>query len=118
MAILIGWLIFSVLCLVLPLSKYSMMGLLSMLFFIVLSAIVYYLGENATKSTRSGAFLSVIVINTFMKLIASFIFVFVYVKLCEPDDKLFIIPFFIFYLTFMFAETYFLSEQARSSKVK
>ena len=116
-AILIGLLIFSILCFALPLYKYITMSLAALLFFILMSVIVYFLGENALKSTKSGAFLSVIVINTFLKLVACFSFVFVYVKTQNPEDKLFLIPFFIFYIVFVAAETHFLSVQAKKSSV-
>jgi len=116
-AVLGGSLVFSLLGLVLPLYQYSLMGLLSIVFFLIISIGIYILGERASHSNRSGAFLSIIVINTFAKLLASFLFVFIYVKLTQPQDKFFIIPFFIFYLAFMIAETYCLGVQAQKSKL-
>ncbi len=116
-ALLVGLLIYSVLCFALPLYKYLIISLIAAGFFLTLSVIVYILGERALNNSRSGAFLSVVVINTFIKLMACFLFVFVYVKISEPPDKLFLIPFFIYYIVFMVAETHFLSTQARKSKV-
>ena len=116
-AILAGLFLISILCIALPLYKYIYMSLVALIFFIIQAIIIYYLGERALKNPRSGAFLSVVVMNTFLKLIACFVFVFIYVKTQSPPDKLFLIPFLIFYLVFAAAETHFLSEQAKRSKV-
>lgn len=114
---LAGAVIFGILCLLWPLYKYIYMAIFGLAFFSLMALIIYLLGENALKNPRSGAFLSIIVINTFMKLLACFAFVFIYVKIRQPEDRLFLIPFFLFYLVFVIMETYFLSIQARKSKI-
>ena len=111
-----GMLLYSLLCIFLPLYSYLYLSMASLLLFLSLAIIIYFLGQRAILNPIGSAFLSIIMLNTFLKLIASFVFVFAYVKLYEPQDKLFIIPFFIYYLSFTIAETYFLSVQAKKRK--
>ena len=116
-ALLAGFIIYSLATLLVPIYKYIGLAWASVLFFTILSLLVYVLGERAYKSKRNGSFLSIVVINTFLKLMASFVFVYIYVQNFAPSDKYFIIPFFIFYLCFMVAETYVLTVQASKSKI-
>ena len=116
-AVLAGLIIYTLLGQLMPLYKYSTLAWLSVIFFFLLSLLIYLLGERALSSNKNGSFLSIVVINTFLKLILSFVFVYIYVEHQQPNDKYFIIPFFIFYLAFMVAETYFLTVQASKSKV-
>lgn len=116
-ASLAGVLLLVVIGLAVPLINYLYMSISCLLMFIILSVIVYFMAQRAVNNPRSGAFLSVVVVNTFFKLIASFAFVFIFVKTQEPEDKFFLIPFLVFYLVFAAAETHFLSTQAKNSKV-
>ena len=116
-ACLAGMLLYSALCFLLPLYKYIYLSLATMILFSAMSVLIWIMGARAIQNSRSGAFLSIMVMSTFLKLIGSFVFVFAYVKIWEPDDKLFAIPFMIYYLAFTVAETHVLMTQARKSKI-
>ena len=88
----------------------------SYLFFVVFCIFIYWMGQRSTQSRAGEYFLYIIVINVFVKLIASFLMVFIYAKYAEPDNKWFVIPFLIVYLVFTVFETYFLSIQAKHSQ--
>ena len=102
--------------LVMPMSQYTDLLGYSLVFFIVLTVFIYWLGERALQSNKGNFFIYIIMINVFVKLFASFIFVMIYAKLKDPSDKYFVATFLLTYLTFTVFETYFLSIQARSSK--
>lgn len=116
--VLAGILLNSIVSVFIPLYKYVSWSLISMSLFLVLAFLAYLLGQNAARVKKNGAFLSVVVINTFLKLIASFAAVFIYVHFAAPEDNLFLIPFFIYYLCFMVSETYFLTAQARGVSIQ
>jgi len=78
----------------------------------------YWLGSTATKIGNGSAFIRIVIVNVFTKLIGSFLFVMVYVKFKEPTDRLFLIPFLLTYLIFLVSETYFLNIQARETRKK
>ena len=88
----------------------------SYLFFVCFCIFIYWMGQRSSQSRAGEYFLYIIVINVFVKLIASFMLVFIYAKYAEPDNKWFVIPFLIVYLVFTVFETYFLSKQAKQSQ--
>ncbi len=102
--------------LVIPIFDYLDFLGMAIVFFVIISVIIYWLGERAVTNNKGNFFIYVIMINVFVKLIASFVFVMVYAKIKNPTDKFFIVTFLLTYLTFTVFETYFLNVQARSSK--
>ncbi len=100
----------------LEMSPYLDMLLYSTTFFVLSSLLIYLIGESAISRRRGNFYLSVIISNVFIKLIASFVLVAMYSKLTEPETNLFLIPFLITYLVFTALETYFMTIQ--SSRVK
>lgn len=76
----------------------------------------YWLGNTAKNIGDGKAFIRIVIMNVFTKLIGSFLFVMVYVKYKEPNDNLFLIPFLMTYLIFLVSETYFLDQQARETR--
>lgn len=88
----------------------------SILGFIVLSVLIYFLVERSLAATGGKNMLGLVVFNVFLKLAFSFGFVALYVQNNQPQNKLFLLPFFIAYLSFTVFETWFLNLQARSSK--
>ncbi|NNE25796.1 MAG: hypothetical protein HKN09_03040 [Saprospiraceae bacterium] len=85
-------------------------------FFVAFCIFIYWLAQRSSKSKAGEYFLYIVVVNVFVKLIASFMMVFIYAKLAEPSDKWFVIPFLIIYLVFTVFETFFLSIQAKHSQ--
>ena len=86
------------------------------LFFVVFCIFIYWMAQRSSSSRAGEYFLYIVVINVFVKLIASFMMVFVYARYAEPSNKWFVIPFLIIYLVFTVFETYFLSIQAKNSQ--
>jgi hypothetical protein len=99
-----------------PLRPYTDVLVCAILFFSTLTLLVYWLGERALRTNQNNFFLYVIIINVFVKLVASFVFMLIYVKIKNPADRYFLVPFLLTYLIFTISETYILSVQARSSK--
>ena len=109
-------LIYYLLKLFLPLG--STVGFLwgSIIGFVVLSILIYLLVERSLAVSKGRNMLGLVVFNVLLKLAFSFGFVAFYVQNNQPQNKLFLLPFFIAYLTFTIFETYFLNLQARASK--
>jgi len=97
-------------------SSHINLMVFSIVFYSILSYIIFLMGQKSTQSRPGDYFLYIVVINVFIKLIASFLIVFLYVKIYQPQDKYFVIPFLTIYMIFTIFETYFLSLQAKSSK--
>lgn len=93
--------------------EYPDLNYYSIALFAVISIIVYYMANQALKGSNKNSFLNIVVLNLFMKIIASFILVAVYIKMTSPEDKMYLIPITINYLIFTIFETYFLSKAAK-----
>ena len=85
-------------------------------FFVCFCIFIYWLAQRSSSSRAGEYFLYIVVINVFVKLIASFMMVFIYARYAEPSNKWFVIPFLIVYLVFTVFETYFLCIQAKNSQ--
>ncbi|MBT8231905.1 MAG: hypothetical protein HKO66_13125 [Saprospiraceae bacterium] len=109
-------LLFFLTSLLIEISAYKDFLIFSIILFSVLSVGTYLLGENAIKSKDGSAFIRIVIMNVFLKLVGSFVFVLAYAKLAKPADKMFLIPFLICYLVYLISETYFLNIQARQTK--
>jgi len=88
----------------------------AVILFTIITGFVYWIVERALRTQQNNFFLSVIIINVFVKIVASFVFMMIYVKVNDPADRYFLVPFLMTYLIFTIFETYILSTQARSSK--
>ena len=99
----------------LEIGEYFDLSLLSLLFFAFLSIIIFYMGKNAAQSENQFLFMNIIVMNMVIKMLLSFGIILMYVQIKEPENKLFVIPFFIIYFIFNAFETHFMTKQ---SKVK
>lgn len=88
---------------------YSGLSWLSLAFFNMLSIFMYYTGHRAAQSTNKHHFTNVVMGFTIGKMMISILIILGYLKLAEPDDRLFILPFFGIYLIYTIFETYFLT---------
>ena len=100
----------------LPLSPYIDFLGWSIGFFAILALMAYIFADKSAKLKKGTTFLALIIGNVFFKLITSFLFVAIYAKYKEPDDRFFLVPFLIVYLVFTIYEIYFLSIQAHETK--
>jgi len=97
----------------LPQFNYTDLNYYTITMFVVISLIIYYMANKALSSTNRNSFLNIVVINLFLKMVASFVLIGIYVKMTSPEDKMYLIPLTVNYLIFTIFETYFLSKAAR-----
>ncbi len=115
-AILCSAVVFYICTWIIPVQPYMDVLIYAILFFTVLTSSVYWLGVRSLIKQQNNFFLYIIILNVFVKLVASFVFMFLYVQANDPTDRYFLVPFLLTYLIFTIFETYILSIQARSSK--
>lgn len=78
-------------------------------FFILLSVAMYYGGRSAAKSINKHNFTNAVIGFTIGKMMFSILIILAYLKLAEPEDRLFILPFFAIYFIYTIFETYFMT---------
>jgi len=100
----------------LPISGYLDFLFWSILFFGLLFALAYFLGERSMNRSGGSGYIGMVIASVFLKLIASFLFVALYAKYQSPPDRFFLVPFLFTYLVFTGYETYVMSTQARGRK--
>lgn len=88
-------------------SDYEL-SVLSCLFFVVFSILIYFVGYLAARSSNKHAFTNVIIAFVFSKMFLSIILVVAYHRLMEPSSNHFLIAFFVVYLFYTIFETYFM----------
>ena len=84
------------------------LSILSCLFFIFFSILIYVVGVLAARNSNKHLFTNVIIGFVFSKMLLSIVLVIAYHRLLEPSSNLFLIPFFIVYLVYTIFETYFM----------
>lgn len=92
------------------------LSIILVVFFILLSFGVYFLGERFARSKNKYLYNQLILINFAVKLGLSIGILLVYHKITNPDSNLFIVPFGIIYLAFTILEAVFMSKQSRISE--
>lgn len=92
------------------------LSVILLIFFVLLSFGVYYLGEQFARSKNKYLYNQLILINFAAKLGISIGILFVYHNLTAPNSNLFIVPFGIIYLAFTVFEAVFMSKQSRISE--
>jgi len=102
--------------LALPIAEHFKLLWWSIACFVSLALLAYWIANRSIKKNNGAQFIGLVMLNVFIKLVASFALVAAYVKLNPPDSKYFILPFIATYLIFTILETYFLSVQAREVK--
>lgn len=96
-----------------PSFTYTDLTIIAIAMFSAISVMIFYLANRAIKSDNKYSFLNIVVMNLFIKIMLSFIVVVTYVKMTNPEDKWYLIPFTMIYLIFTIFETYFLSKAAK-----
>jgi Na+/H+-dicarboxylate symporter len=95
------------------LAPYIDLGVIGLIFFIILSVVIFRLSNSLAKSKNLNAFTHLILYNLMIKLFLSFVIVITYYYLYKPENRLFIVPYIVVYLIFTIFEAVFLSSQAR-----
>ena len=96
-----------------PSFTYTDLSIIAIIMFSIISLLIFYLANKAIQSDNKYSFLNIVVMNLFIKIMLSFIVVVTYVKMTNPEDKWYLIPFTMIYLIFTIFETYFLSKAAK-----
>jgi hypothetical protein len=90
------------------LKAHSLLGWLSLLFFVCLSVFMFFTGRAAALSKNKNAFTNAFLVFLMMKLFLCGGIMIGYLKLTEPDTKLFVLPFFGLYIIYTTFEVFFL----------
>jgi biotin transporter BioY len=84
--------------------------------FVLFCVIAFILSKKAVKSANKYRFIHILLMIIMGKMFLSLVMVLAYVKLFNPTDKLFVIPFFLIYLVFTAFEIYFLEKVAKEDE--
>ena len=98
------------------LKEHYAISLMSIVFFVVLSILVYIVGLKAVQNSNIHTFTSVIIAFVFGKMLFSVVFIVVYHQIAMPKSNLFLIPFFIAYLFYTIFETHFMIQLGKTSQ--
>ena len=90
---------------------------LSIFFFSIISIAAYYFGQQTTDSDNKNDFSNMFIIITSFKLLFCMFMVWLYQIFTEPDDKLYVLPFFIIYIIFTIFEMYILTKLGKSGEL-
>ncbi len=93
-----------------PFAPYKMLSLVSLAFFAVLTAGIYFTAVQATLSKDRNAFTRLIMLFTFVKMVLTGGLIIGYHHFFKPTDNYFLIPFFLTYIVFTTFETIFMSK--------
>ena len=96
-----------------PLAPYQDIFWISILFFFLFSLLTYWLGNNAAQSDNKFAFTQVTFLFLFGKLLFSIFILIAYKKIADPENNLFVLPFFLVYLCYTAFETSFMMKLGR-----
>ena len=97
------------------LIPYQNLFWISQIFFILLSLISFIGGKYFVKKTNKNAFFQFMMLLIFARLALSATLVIGYFQITKPSDKIFLLPFFIAYLSYTIFEVAFLSKIGREN---
>jgi hypothetical protein len=81
--------------------------------FVIINVLAYYTGRRATNSKSNYRFIQLMMMLILMKMIVCVALVVAYVKISNPESKLFVLPFLTTYLIFTIFEIFVLQKIAR-----
>ena len=96
------------------LRPYQALGWISLGGFTLLSGLMFWAGRSAALSKNKNDFTSAVLGFTMGKMFLAVIIIYAYLKLAQPTDKLFVIPFFGVYLVYTIFESYFMMKLGRT----
>jgi hypothetical protein len=97
-------------------KPYFLFSWISLGIFVVLSAIMYFVGQQAAQSDNKYTFTNTILGFTVGKLFLAIMVILGYDQLAEPSTKFFIFPFFVVYAVFTGFETYVMMKLSKAAK--
>lgn len=81
--------------------------------FIGICLALFFVGERMATSKNRLAFNNLITFSVIGKIAVSLVVLFIYFKLKQPPDRLFVAPFLLTYIVFTSFETWFMMKLAR-----
>ena len=97
----------------LPIADYTSLGVIGLVFFVILSVVMFRFAKKLSKSENLNYYTHLIMYNMMAKLFCSFIIIVIYYMVVKPEDRLFIVPYMLIYLIFTIFEAIFLSREAK-----
>ncbi len=97
------------------LIPYQNLFWISQVFFIILSLGSFIGGKHFVKNPNKNAFFQFMMLLIFTRLASSATLVISYFQITKPTDKMFLLPFFIAYLSYTIFEVVFLSKIGREN---
>lgn len=94
------------------LAVYADFSYLSIVFFIGLSVIFYYLGQIVSRSKNLYLFNGLVAFIVITKMTFCTLLIIVYFKKMHPPDKFFVVPFFLYYIIYTIFELFLMSKFA------
>ncbi len=91
-------------------SPYKVVSAVSLVFFAILSLVMYFAAEKSALSNDKNAFTRLVMIFTFLKMFLTGALVIGYHRIFKPADSFFLIPFFLIYIVYTGFETAFMSK--------
>jgi hypothetical protein len=82
----------------------------SLIFFVALSIVVFYLGNAAASSENKNRLTQLIMILVFFKLFSCLLIIVIYDRLFKPSSDYYVLPFFLIYIVFTVFEVTMLSK--------
>lgn len=96
-------------------QPHAMLSWLSLLFFMALSAVIFFSGRRSAENANKNVFTNTVLGFTMTKMLVCATIVVAYHKIVQPESKWFLLPFFVTYLIFTIFETYWMMKLARTS---
>ncbi len=90
------------------LQAHALLSWISLSFFTLLTLVTYYLGKMTAGSKNLLAFNNMALGLVLGKMMLTILIVFLYVHETQPENKLFLVPFFAIYLIYTVFETWIL----------
>ena len=90
------------------LKPHALLGWISLAFFVGLSFFMFMVGKRAASSANKNNFTNVFLVFLMLKLFLCAGLMIGYLKILEPETKLFILPFFGLYIIYTIFEVFFL----------
>ncbi|MEM6879360.1 MAG: hypothetical protein AAF544_12415 [Bacteroidota bacterium] len=94
-------------------SSHWPLSLGAIILYAVLSIGMYYIGDRTAKAKNKHLFTNVTIGFTLLKMLTSAGIIVIYLLIVEPDDKLFVLPFFVIYFLYTAFELLFMIKVAR-----
>jgi len=97
-------------------KKDILLSVIGLVFMVAATGGLYLAATKAINSTNKMAFIQLVMVNVFFKLVFVMGIVATYYKLAKPETKLFILPFLSIYFIFTIFETIFVYKISNKQK--